>query len=223
MPMDEELLNVLKRQEADEQAVAAKAALEERILQGLKAGSLMVGEETLTFSPRELLDGRVRLTLPDNLAAMDPELAALKYPSNRRPDPLFCDRTGSVSLGLTHTQAEVRGETIVEFSRAMQQTLQRLQSSAQFMDEGVKVIHGRPVSWFEFIAPAIDGDIYNLMAFLELEGRALLVGLNCPDKVMSQWRPVAKGILATLEIIETPEAVAAAKLRLVRPSKEERP
>lgn len=222
MPMDEEFLNVLNRQEADEQAAAKKAALEQQVLEGVQAGTLQVGEETLSFRPRLLLDERVCLTLPDSLAPMDPELAALKYPSERRPDPVFSNTAGSVSLGFTHTQTEVRDETIGEFTRAMQQTLQRMQSSAQFMDDGVKIIHGRQMGWFEFTSPALDGDIYNRMGFVELSGTALMIGFNCPAKVMAQWRPVAGAILATLEIVTAADPVESSTVVKLQPIRQPR-
>lgn len=210
MSMDEEFLNLINRQEEEEQAAAQKEALEKQAIEGVEAGILHIHGQTLTFHEKRLFEEQVRLKLPDDFAIMNPELAALKYPSQWRPEPLFSNTAGSISLGLNHTQVVVSDDNIAEFTQSMQQALKRLQSSAQFMEDGVKSIHGRNVGYLEFCSQALDCEIYNLMFFTEFAGTSLMGSFNCIETEMELWQPIAKGILESLEIVKstefTPEA-----------------
>jgi len=50
------------------------------------------------------------------------------------------------------------------------------------------------------MAPAFDGQTYNLTYFSELEGRVLLCSFNCLEDQVESWRTVSFAMMKTLKI-----------------------
>lgn len=200
MALDEEFLEQMNRLEMEEEAAAHKEAWEKDALAGVLAGSLLVNGTRLEFHRERLLEDKVSIMIPNTFAKMDPEMAALKYPSDHRPSPIFSNDSGSITLGFNHTWSRVEAEEIETFKDILLQNLQRMQSSITVLEDGVKNVNGQQIGYFEFISPALDSDLYNLMFFMEIDGRALLCALNCLESDLEQWQPIAKGIMESIRI-----------------------
>jgi len=50
------------------------------------------------------------------------------------------------------------------------------------------VVEGKNVAYMELVHPVLDGNLYNLMFFLELEGRILMSIFNCLKESMEEWK-----------------------------------
>jgi hypothetical protein len=200
MALDEELLDQINQMEAEEEASARKETWEKEALAGVLAGSLLVDGTRLEFRRESLLEDKVSIMIPHIFKDMDPEMAAIKYPSDRRPNPIFSNDSGSITLGFNYTWSQVEADEIATFKDILLENLQRMQSSITMLEDGVIDVNGQQVGYFEFISPALDSDLYNLMFFMELEGRALLCALNCLENDLEQWQPIAKGIMESIRI-----------------------
>jgi hypothetical protein len=200
MALDEKLLEQMHRLELEEEASARKEAWDKEALTGVLTGSLLVDGTRLEFHRESLLEDKVSIMIPNTFAEMAPELAALKYPSDHRPNPIFSNDAGSITLGFNHTWSRVEAEEIGTFKDILLQNLHRMQSSITVLEDGVKNVNGQSIGYFEFISPALDSDLYNLMFFLELDGRALLCAVNCLESDLEQWQPIAKGIMESIRI-----------------------
>lgn len=200
MAFDEELLDQMNRLEMEKEASARKEAWEKQALAGVLAGSLLVDGTRLEFHWESLIEDKVSIMIPNAFKEMNPEMAALKYPSDHRPNPIFSNDRGSITLGFNYTWSQVDAEEIGTFKDILLQNLQRMQSSITVLEDGVKDVNGQQVGYFEFISPALDSDLYNLMFFIELDGRALLCALNCLESDSEQWQPIAKGIMESIRI-----------------------
>ena len=195
MALDEELLEQMNRLETEEETSARKEAWEKEALAGVLAGSLLVDGTMIEFHREILCKDKV-----NTFKEMDPEMAAIKYPSDQRPNPIFSNDTGSITLGFNYTWSQVEAEEIGTFKDILLQNLQRMQSAITLLEDGVKDVNGQQIGYFEFISPALDSDLYNLMFFMELDGRALLCALNCLENDLEHWQPIAKGIMESIRI-----------------------
>ena len=200
MPLDEELLEQMNRLETEEETSARKAAWEREALTGIQAGELQIKGTMIEFHRESLFEAKVSIMVPNTFTIMDPELAAFKYPSEHRPDLIFSNESGSITLGFNHTRSQVKEDQIENFKDYLIQNLQKMQPSITILEDGIKNINEQPVGYFEFISSALDSDIYNLMFFTELEGRVLLGNFNCLEKDLEQWQGIAKGMLETIRI-----------------------
>jgi hypothetical protein len=170
------------------------------VLAGIKSGVLQVAGQTLRFCARDLLDDELRMYLPAEFTPMNPELAVLKYPSVNRPGLIYTDPGTAVNIAFNHTRSTITEQNLDEFKQAMLQTIRKMQEQVRFLADGLQENHGQRAGFIEFISPARDGAIYNLLWFTPLRGRALLISFNCYEADMSQWRPIVHGMLATLEV-----------------------
>lgn len=200
MALDEELLDQMNQLELEEADLAAKMAWEKEVSEGIQSGVLNLNGNTIEFHRESLFEDKVSIMIPNNFTVMDSELATIKYPSERRPEPVFSNESASITMGFNHTDSKVKAEEIEIFKTFLLQNLQRMQSSISVLEDGVKTVNEKTIAFFEFLSPALDSDIYNLMFCVELEGRVLLTNFNCLEADMEQWQPIAKGILESLRL-----------------------
>jgi len=59
---------------------------------------------------------------------------------------------------------------------------------------------GKNISYYDYIAPALDMDLYTLVFLFSLEGRVVLGGLNCPGDEIDDWKPIFLQMLGSIEI-----------------------
>jgi hypothetical protein len=202
MHMDEELLQQMNQIRQDDETVTAKVNFEQKIIDSVQTGSLELEDQVIEFDERILFEEQVKLRIPKTFSIMDPELASLKYPSARRPEPIYSNGSGSINIAFNHTESKVTDEEIPDFKNFMRRNLKKMQPGVRFLSEGVKLIHEKTVGYFDFMSPAVDTELYNMVFFVQLRGRALMGTFNCPEKEMKLWQPIAKGMLESLTILQ---------------------
>ncbi|MCY9513882.1 hypothetical protein [Paenibacillus apiarius] len=166
---------------------------------------LKIDGETIPFTEERLLDGKIRVPLPRTFHLMPPQAAAMKYPSERRPDIIYTNDSTSINIAFNHTDHAVMEEEMEEFTMAMIQILRRTQPILQWYEDGAREIRGKHVGYCEFLAPTLNVNLYNLMFFAELEHTALLCTFNCTEEEMKHWQPIARGLMDSLVIGESEE------------------
>jgi hypothetical protein len=131
---------------------------------------------------------------------MAPEDVKLKYPSPRKPNVIYTDPSTTINIAFNHTATQIAPEHLEAFKQTMMQIIRKMQSSVQFLDDGIKEINSQPVVFFEFVSPALDGDLYNFAGFTVLDRRALLINFNCFEADMAVWQPIIFGMLDSLRL-----------------------
>ena len=58
------------------------------------------------------------------------------------------------------------------------------------------------IAYVEFSNNAIGGKLYNLMFYLNVNGKPLMGSFNCLTKDMKYWRPVAVEMMQSIRLIE---------------------
>lgn len=200
MPIDEQIQGVINRRRQEQGMEVQMAEARRRAREGVQSGVFREEGVEIDFLDRNLLEGKLLMRLPVAFAVMDPDMAALKYPSEHRPSLIFSDESGSVNITFNQTKNVLSDAKLPAFKDFLLQNLKRMQSSAQILEDGVWTFNERAVGYVEFISQAIDGEIYNLTCVAELEGRALLISFNCLAGEMELWQPLAQAMVETMRL-----------------------
>lgn len=207
--MDESIIGMMNElAEEDAQPVTRRYGPKGKLRQDMaEKPFITVGEETIPVEEKRLLDDRVRIRLPRTFTLMSPQVAAIKYPSERRPQVIYTNQTASINVAFTYTDSKLvdSADQLQAFMDVMKQVLRKTQPLARWQEEGIREIAGKNVGFFEFITPAFDVDIYNLISFVSLQGRALLCTFNCTEQELADWKLAAWGMMDSL-VIESDDA-----------------
>ncbi|WP_230584454.1 hypothetical protein [Lysinibacillus sphaericus] len=160
---------------------------------------ITIDDEEVQVMEQPLLDGKMIIRMPKLFSIMSAELASLKYPSERRPNLIYTDTSSSINLAFNLTPHRLNEDGVAAFQENMMDILEQAQPSADWLDTDVQKIDGKTVGFLEVITPAIDGEIFNLMFFASVEGRALIGTFNCMEDDFDTWRPIARAMMESLQ------------------------
>ena len=135
----------------------------------------------------ELLKGKVLVHLPDDFSLMDEEMLATKYPASNRPTLVYSNEDGSVNFAFNHTSNQIAEDKLPEVLPAFVRQFNSIYPKIQWLKKDVEKVNGK-----DFITPAVDTRIYNLMYVTELEGEMLMCSFNCMESQKSEWASKAK-------------------------------
>ena len=200
--MDETIIELVKEVQEEEDKITEEEAQEEIISESIQKGILIMDDDEIVFEERLLMDGKIAIRIPNSFDVLPQELMMLKYPNERRPQLILTDDSFIINVTFNHTNSTVVNEEIENFKTVMLKTLQSLQPDSQYFENGVKVINGRNVGFFDVLSRSSDGEIYNWMFCVELEGRALLCSLNCTADLIDIWKPIFKGVMDSFRVCQ---------------------
>ena len=156
-----------------------------------------LAQNTVSFA-----GGRLTLDIPDGFRVLTDEEIGLKFPSASRPQYVYANERGGVSIAITFSQAAVDLERLHALKSAMEQMLPRLTPGLQWIARETVEINGQSWVHFEFTTFAVDTDIRNHMYLTAFDGRMLGVNMNSTE----QEYPAVIGALSrsrdTLLVIE---------------------
>lgn len=184
-------LQVEQKPEQDEQDNLQEVDIYQNII--------TIDDEEVQVIEQPLLDGKMIIRMPKLFSIMSAELASLKYPSERRPNLIYTDTSSSINLAFNLTPHRLNEDGVAAFQENMMDILEQAQPSADWLDTDVQKIDGKTVGFLEVITPAIDGEIFNLMFFASVEGRALIGTFNCMEDDLDTWRPIARAMMESLQ------------------------
>lgn len=70
----------------------------------------------------------------------------------------------------------------------MGQVIENLYPSSSIMEKDCVKSGENEVAWMDFVSPAMDIQIYNLMFFTSLKGRLFMGSCNCPAHEQEDWK-----------------------------------
>lgn len=159
-----------------------------------------INDEVIPFEEKSLFGGRLRILLPETFDSMPSEIAALKYPSEKRPGLIYTNESISINIAFNYTESPLDDTNLDTFKDNMVQVLKHSQPIAQWLEDGVKDVDGQRIGYCDFIVPTSDVPVYILLFFVALDGRTLLCTFNCTEEEMKEWKPVARGIMNSVKI-----------------------
>lgn len=220
--IDEQFLRMIREEELQEQGRVREYRLSiPEVTRAVLAGELELAEESIEFAVTEVVPGQVALRLPVSFTEMPEAYAKIKYPSERRPKLIYTNDTLTVNVTVNPTENRLFDDEMEVYQAELLKMLKRMQPNASWLSDGVfawgelepegQLSQGRSVQteqqekkrvgYYEFVSPAMDGNIYNLTFFMAWEEKGLFFGVNCMEKEMKLWRPIAHGIMASLQVI----------------------
>lgn len=200
--MDEKIIELMNEKQEELARISKENnGYEGTVRQDVQTDFIEINDEIIPFEEKSVLEDKVKLRLPETFIVMPPEIASLKYPSERRPNLIYTNESASINIAFNHTQSPLHDTNMEAFKKSMVQVIKKTQPLARWFEEGVRNVNGRNIGFCDFLAPALDVNIYNLLFFAELEGRALLCTFNCTEEEMKDWKPVAMGIMDSVKIV----------------------
>lgn len=199
--MDEEVIEMTKhaRQKKRLENIENQL-LHTDIVKAIKEGQLLIEDETIEFTELGFYEGQIKMCIPATFDVMEQELMDIKYPSSRRPEYIYTSESTSINVTLKIMEQQIQAEELEDFTETMMTILQKTQPTAKMLDIGMNEVNGVQIGYFDFITPALDNKIYNLM-FLFIVGEHVTMGsINCLKKEMNIWKPIAYGMMETISI-----------------------
>lgn len=170
----------------------------EMILAEIKDGETLIEDHPVRFEEKKIYNKKIKIVLPEKYDHMKEEYVKIKYPSENRPQVIISDEDGTISFMFNITGAGVKEEELEEFRDSMKKFLGNLNGSIIFKESSMQEINGKKLGCIEFISPAMDSEIYNLMWFASFQGKAVIIGFNCIKEMSSTWKNIAKAVIRTL-------------------------
>lgn len=171
--------------------------------QDIQKGSVFADGQELRFQEREILKGLLWMWLPDTFSPLDRELARVKYPNENRPDYIWSNPQTTVNVSLTHRQETLEPGQTGEVRDYMGQMIENLYPSGSILDKGMLQGGEHETAWMDFVTPALDTRIYNLMFFMPLKGRLLMGSCNCLAHEQEDWKGLFVQMLSSIRTAES--------------------
>lgn len=164
----------------------------------IKTGNVLVDGKNIAFLEREIIKGKLWMWMPDGFGPLSKELAKLKYPNENRPDIIYTNKETTVNVTFSYKREKLKEGEEEKIRDYMKGIVGRVQTSSEMIEEGVVKAEKNCLAWFDFMTPAIDTDIYNLMFFSSLRGRLLIGSCNCLDEDREEWKELFAQMLETV-------------------------
>ncbi|WP_371367063.1 hypothetical protein SRRS_11760 [Sporomusa rhizae] len=153
------------------------------------------------FQEMAFFDDQFKIQMPTAFFDMPLNLARIKYPSGDRPQIIRTEDTGSINITLNRITNNVCEDQIPEVKDGLKTILKRLNPSYLFFEEGVETVNEKQVGFFEFKSPTLDKPLFNLMFVVTLDRDVILGVFNCPYEDYREWRPIARQIMESIQVI----------------------
>lgn len=184
---DEEFIQVLRN--AQENARNTK----------IREGSVLVGDEELLFEEREILKDRLWMWIPEHFRHLSEEYVALKYP-NGRPDLIYSNPETTVNVSFICRQEQLAAGEETEVCDSISHIIQNLYPTSGVLHRGSVQAGENEVAWVDFLTPAMDGSVYNMIFVGTLKGGMLMGTCNCPEEDKDNWTDLFVQMLETIRI-----------------------
>lgn len=164
----------------------------------IRKGKVLADGQVLEFREREIIKKMLWMWLPDGFGPLSGEMARLKYPNENRPDIIYTNPGTTINVTFSHKTDRLEEGQEEEIRDYMGEIVQRLHPSSEIIEKNTAEAENCRLAWFDFVTPAIDTDIYNIMFFTSLQGRLLMGGCNCLDEDKDVWKELFVQMLGTV-------------------------
>jgi len=201
--LDEKIIEMMNEVEQPPMPVVEEAASIEEIKQEERTiyTGIKIKGRWVYFEERLLVEDKIMMMVPEEFTEMPEEQAKIKYPSEQRPEIILTDDTTAINLMFTYMEQEIKNEDIPAFRDDLIGGMTRLNPGIKPQERGVEIINDKNIAYVEFSNPVLDGKLYNLLYFLELEGRSLMINFNVHTKEMKYWKKAAYEMMKSIQIV----------------------
>ena len=161
---------------------------------------LKIKGQWIYFEERLFVEDKITMMVPEDFVEMSEDAAKTKYPSEQRPETILTDSTTAINLMFNYMDQKLTNENVAELRDQVIDGMQRLNPGIKPQERGVEEVRDKTIAYVEFTNPVLDGKLFNLLYFLEVEGRSLMVSFNCPTKNIKYWKKAAYEMMKSLKI-----------------------
>ncbi|MDE6887897.1 MAG: hypothetical protein K2P45_04530 [Eubacterium sp.] len=164
----------------------------------IQKGSVWAGDTQLQFQEREIIKDLLWIWMPKEFAPLGKELIKIKYPNENRPDIIYSNQETTVNVSFSHKQEKLEAGQEEELRDYMAVVIQNLYPTCSILHKESVTLGENLVAWMDFVTPAIDMQIYNVMFFTPLKGRLLMGSCNCLAQDKEDWQDLFVQMLASI-------------------------
>lgn len=168
----------------------------------IQKGTVYVDDKQLQFREYEIIKNQLWMWLPDEFTLLGKELMRIKYPNESRPDIIYTNPEATVNVSFSHKRERFSAGEEEELRDYMGEIIQNMYPTSSILDKGLVQAGEKAASWMDFVTPAIDTKIYNLMFFSPLKGRLLMGSCNCLAHDQEDWKALFLQMIATLRMAD---------------------
>ncbi|VXC78927.1 conserved hypothetical protein [Enterobacterales bacterium 8AC] len=143
----------------------------------------------------DVLDKKVSLNMPTTFSEMGKDVMKVKYPANNRPTQVYTNADTTVNIAFNYTANKIAENQLDVFSQQMKAMLANFSPKISKVD-----VNGQKAVMFDFITPAADTEIHNLMLAMSVDGRLLLTTFNTTKEEAAQWLEVGRESLLSVKV-----------------------
>ncbi len=165
----------------------------------IKKGSVFAGDYELIFKEREIIKGRLWMWMPKEFTILNKEMARIKYPNENRPDIIYTNPQTTVNISISYKKDKMMAGQESEVRDSILEVVQSMYPGA-IIDADAAESDESQAAWFDFVTPAIDAQIYNLMFFTSLRGKLLQGSCNCLSQDQNDWKGLFVQMLKTIRM-----------------------
>lgn len=147
---------------------------------------------------KSVMNGKLSVLLPSGFTLMDLEMLKTKYQIEHRPTEVYTNEEGTINIAFNHTQDKCSFDELANYKEVFERQFN--QSSIEFLKSELKQINGADFIVMEFITPAVDSRIYNLMFATSLENRLMIGAFNCTINHLEEWKPLSGEIINSIKV-----------------------
>jgi len=166
------------------------------------SGPVKIGERYYEFEETEFFDEKLKMYIPKDFQDMSIPARKFKYPSESRPEIIKCNEKGNTCITLKIINSPLDEESVRKLKDGMKVIIKKTNPANVFYEDGVLEVDSKNIGFFEFKGYAIDDSLYNLMFFLEFEGKTLMGTFSCIYKECQEWRDVAFQVIKTVRVVK---------------------
>lgn len=202
--MNEQELRIIKmNHEMQQTSLKEKCEVEldqDDINKQVKSGEV-VFLDTALLMKRVPFGDYYTMMIPENFDKMRDEFIKRKYPNEERPQLVYTNPSTQINITFSETPHEVSNSGLETFVYNVLSTIRKAQPTTSIISDGVKQISdsGINVGYFDFVTPSIDKEIYNFMIIFLHQEKANFITINCPEEMKHIWKPLAYGMMESLQ------------------------
>lgn len=201
MEMDERILELKNSVKAAEKDAHAEEAVERELTQSIYDETVDIFGYPTVFADRELLDGQISIRLPIDFIPLEADVIKALFPLGNRPQLVMGNEPLYFMVGFNHTRHVVPEEQIKEFPKLARGLLEK--GGPQVKVVKTETIHcgGRQVAKMYFISQTLEGALYNMMFYANVDARLLIGFVNFRYQDRKRLEPLAEEIIGSYRIL----------------------
>ncbi len=168
----------------------------------INRGYVVVKYEKLELEEKSVLDSRLTMLLPKCFEEMQYEMKLAKYPDPDRPEWIYSNEEGDVTITFHLEEGEVKPEEVEEIRDIMADQMKRLYPSSVIEEKEIIGEGEGIISHFSLDIPLIDDTCYHAMFFRAMKQGLLMGTFDCGVQEKSQWKKILVQLLGTMKEVE---------------------